>query len=143
MPPGIAPASSPGNSGMRLAARPGFYGVCKRGAAAKRAGAYGRLQRLINRIPLFRVWSEHRNTPWAELLGFWGLPNLQAINRDAMPQSARQRRAIGGPGAAILPDTWVLHLSDAIFSSSFLELRRRCQFTSNAVRPTWSLYDRE
>jgi hypothetical protein len=68
---------------MRLAARPGFYGVCKRGAAAKRAGAYGRLQRLINRIPLFRVWSEHRNTPWAELLGFWGLPNLQVINRDA------------------------------------------------------------
>ena len=36
-----------------------------------------------HRVPLFRVWSEHRNTPWAELLGFWGLPNLQVINRDA------------------------------------------------------------
>jgi hypothetical protein len=37
-----------------------------------------------------------------------------------MPQSARQRRAIGGPGAAILPDTWVLHLSDAILAALFL-----------------------
>ena len=34
-------------------------------------------------VPLFRVWREHRDTPWPELLGFWGLPNLQVINRDA------------------------------------------------------------
>lgn len=33
--------------------------------------------------PLFRVWREHRDMPWPELLGFWGLPNLQVINRDA------------------------------------------------------------
>ena len=36
-----------------------------------------------HRVPLFRVWSEHRDKPWSELLGFWGLPNLQVINRDA------------------------------------------------------------
>ena len=36
-----------------------------------------------HRIPLFRIWSEHRDTPWPELLGYWGLPNLQVVNRDA------------------------------------------------------------
>jgi len=34
-------------------------------------------------VPLFQVWSEHRDTPWPALLAFWGLPNLQVINRDA------------------------------------------------------------
>ena len=33
-------------------------------------------------MPLFRVWREHRDLPWPNLLGFWGLPNLQVINRD-------------------------------------------------------------
>jgi hypothetical protein len=32
--------------------------------------------------PLFRVWNEHRGQAWPTLLGFWGLPNLQVINRD-------------------------------------------------------------
>jgi hypothetical protein len=36
-----------------------------------------------HRIPLFRVWNEYRDTPWPKLLDFWGLPNLQIINRDA------------------------------------------------------------
>lgn len=36
-----------------------------------------------HRVPLFRVWQEHRERPWPELLGFWGLPNLQVINRAA------------------------------------------------------------
>jgi hypothetical protein len=35
-----------------------------------------------HRVPLFRVWSEHRDDPWPHLLDFWGLPNLQVINRD-------------------------------------------------------------
>jgi hypothetical protein len=35
-----------------------------------------------HRVPLFRVWREHRATPWPALLGFWGLPNLQVINRE-------------------------------------------------------------
>jgi hypothetical protein len=47
-------------------------GACKRGAAAK----------LANGFPLFRVWSEHKDLPWPKLLDFWGLPNLQVINRD-------------------------------------------------------------
>jgi hypothetical protein len=36
-----------------------------------------------HRVPLFRVWSDHRNEQWPKLLGYWGLPNLQVINRDA------------------------------------------------------------
>jgi hypothetical protein len=35
-----------------------------------------------HRVPLFRVWREHRETAWPMLLGFWGVPNLQVINRD-------------------------------------------------------------
>jgi hypothetical protein len=33
-------------------------------------------------VPLFRVWSERRDTPWPALLDYWGMPNLQVINRD-------------------------------------------------------------
>jgi hypothetical protein len=44
------------------------------------------------------VWSEHRDTPWPELLGYWGLPNLQVINRDVhvtkCASEARGRTAI-------------------------------------------------
>ena len=36
-----------------------------------------------HRVPLFRLWSEYRDAPWPELLDYWGLPNLQVINRDA------------------------------------------------------------
>jgi hypothetical protein len=36
-----------------------------------------------HRVPLFRVWSEYREMPWPKLLDFWGLPNLQVVNRDA------------------------------------------------------------
>jgi hypothetical protein len=35
-----------------------------------------------HRVPLFRVWREHREMAWPALLSFWGLPNLQIINRD-------------------------------------------------------------
>jgi hypothetical protein len=36
-----------------------------------------------HRVPLFRVWREHRHAAWPDLLAFWGVPNLQVINRDA------------------------------------------------------------
>jgi len=35
-----------------------------------------------HRVPLFRVWRDHRHDGWPKLLGYWGLPNLQVINRD-------------------------------------------------------------
>jgi len=34
-------------------------------------------------VPLFRVWREHRETAWPELLAYWGVPNLRVINRAA------------------------------------------------------------
>jgi hypothetical protein len=53
---------------------------------ARRCGQTGgrlwKTAEVDHRVPLFRVWNEHRNTPWPELLGYWGLPNLQVINRD-------------------------------------------------------------
>jgi hypothetical protein len=36
-----------------------------------------------HRVPLFRVWREHRAMPWPSMLRFWGLPNLRVINREA------------------------------------------------------------
>jgi hypothetical protein len=35
-----------------------------------------------HRVPLFRVWRECRDVAWPALLHYWGLPNLQVINRD-------------------------------------------------------------
>lgn len=35
-----------------------------------------------HKVPLFKVWREHRDLEWPRLLGFWGLPNLRVINRD-------------------------------------------------------------
>jgi hypothetical protein len=50
---------------------------------AERGGRLWKSAEIDHRVPLFQVWSEHRDTPWPALLAFWGLPNLQAINRDA------------------------------------------------------------
>ena len=68
---------------------------------AQRCGQTGRRlwrsAEVDHRIPLFRVWSEYRGTPWPKLLDFWGLPNLQIINRDVhvakCAVEARDRRA--------------------------------------------------
>jgi hypothetical protein len=53
-----------------------------------------------HRVPLFRVWSQHRETPWPALLDYWGLPNLRLINRDVHvvknASEARDRRAARG-----------------------------------------------
>ncbi len=67
---------------------------------ARRCGQTGaRLWRnaeVDHSVPLFRVWSEHRDAPWPKLLDYWGLPNLQVINRDVhaakCATEARERR---------------------------------------------------
>jgi hypothetical protein len=52
-----------------------------------------------HRVPLFRVWRDLRDTPWPDLLAYWGLPNLQVINRAAhaakCASEAGQRAAAG------------------------------------------------
>jgi hypothetical protein len=59
--------------------------VLKRLQARRCAQSGRRLLRTAevdHRVPLFRVWREHHDTPWPALLDFWGLPNLQVINRE-------------------------------------------------------------
>jgi hypothetical protein len=54
-----------------------------------------------HRTPLFRVWREQRDAEWPTLLGYWGLPNLQVINRDAhveksaVEAASRRRSSVG------------------------------------------------
>jgi len=51
-------------------------------------------------IPLFQVWSDCRDVPWPTLLDYWGLPNLQVINRDVhVAKCAReaQHRTVARP----------------------------------------------
>ncbi len=42
-----------------------------------------RTSEVDHRVPLYRVWREHREAPWPTLLAFWGVPNLRVINRAA------------------------------------------------------------
>jgi hypothetical protein len=53
-----------------------------------------------HRVPLFEVWRAHRDASWPTLLGFWGAPNLQVINRDVHAEKcaaeARSRRGRNG-----------------------------------------------
>jgi hypothetical protein len=44
-----------------------------------------------HRIPLFRVWRDHRDERWPKLLSYWGLPNLQVISR--RPRSRMRDRS--------------------------------------------------
>jgi len=50
---------------------------------AETGGRLWKTAEIDHRVPLFRVWAERRDTPWPALLSYWGLPNLQVINRDA------------------------------------------------------------
>jgi hypothetical protein len=63
---------------------------------AQSGGRLWRNAEVDHRVPLFRVWSEYRGTPWPRLLDYWGLPNLQVINRDVhaakCATEARDRR---------------------------------------------------
>jgi hypothetical protein len=62
-----------------------FVKVLRRVQQRRCAQSGGRLWRTAevdHRVPLFRVWREHRDTPWPKLLDYWGMPNLQMINRD-------------------------------------------------------------
>ncbi len=62
-----------------------------------------------HRVPLYRVWRDHRDAPWPDLLAFWGAPNLQTINSlahrrksgaEAGDRSGRAEEALGLPAPA-------------------------------------------
>jgi len=69
---------------------------------ARRCGETGgrlwKAAEVDHRVPLFAVWRDHRETPWPKLLDYWGLPNLQLINRDVhvakCAGEARDRAAV-------------------------------------------------
>ncbi|MDB5586569.1 MAG: hypothetical protein JWP26_1539 [Devosia sp.] len=69
-----------------------------------------RTSEVDHRTPLFRVWHEHRQAEWPTLLNYWGLPNLQVINRDAHAEKSaaeattrrRSKVVAGGEGLATL-----------------------------------------
>jgi hypothetical protein len=54
-----------------------------------------------HRVPLFKVWRDHRDAGWPALLSFWGVPNLQVINRGA---HVAKCAAESGERAAFLAD---------------------------------------
>jgi hypothetical protein len=70
----------------KLWTAPATYAVALRKLQKRRCAVSGkrllRTSEVDHRVPLHRVWCEHRDTPWPALLGFWGVPNLQVINWD-------------------------------------------------------------
>jgi hypothetical protein len=58
-----------------------------------------------HRVPLFRVWQDHRHAPWPLLLSYWGRPNLQVVNREMhsakSSAEASQRRVARLPRPSI------------------------------------------
>jgi hypothetical protein len=84
---------------------PSDHAALLRRLQARRCGeSGGRLWKgaeVDHRVPLFRVWGEHRDAPWPRLLDYWGLPNLQVINRDAhAAKCATEARDRAGARAA-------------------------------------------
>jgi len=65
---------------------PSVYARQLKKLQARRCGETGRrllkTAEIDHRMPLFRVWQEHRDHGWPALLDFWGLPNLRVINRE-------------------------------------------------------------
>jgi hypothetical protein len=62
-----------------------YVGALKRLQSRRCATSGARLWKTAevdHRVPLFRVWRDHRARPWPSLLAFWGVGNLQVINRD-------------------------------------------------------------
>jgi hypothetical protein len=70
---------------------------------AKTGGRLWKTAEIDHRVPLFQVWRERRDTPWPELLPYWGTSNLQVINRDVhaakCAAEARYRAAIPVPSS--------------------------------------------
>jgi len=71
---------------------------------AESGGRLWKTAEVDHRVPLFAVWRDHRDTPWPKLLDYWGLPNLQMINRDVhvakcAGEAPRRRHGMRPPNA--------------------------------------------
>ena len=79
---GTALAWSPGSSGMRQVSRSDCCGASKVAAALKVLVGCGGMPKLTTASRCFGFGANTGTLPWPKLLDFWGLPNLQVINRD-------------------------------------------------------------
>ena len=86
---GTAHAWSHGNSGLRRVITPGSSRRLQVRRCGESGGRLWKSAEVDHRIPLLRVWNEYRDAPWPALLDYWGLPNLQVINRDAPRRKMR------------------------------------------------------
>jgi hypothetical protein len=64
-----------------------------------------RTAEIDHRVPLYRVWREHRSAPWPDLLRFWGVPNLQVIGREVHLEKCRAEAGERAGKAATLAET--------------------------------------
>jgi hypothetical protein len=83
-----------------------------------------RASEVDHRIPLFRVWRDHRDLPWPTLLAFWGLPNLQVVScevhlRKSLEEgverrSAQRQRAGVGDRPRLTAADVIMHLTEPL-----------------------------
>ena len=67
-----------------------------------------------HRMPLFRVWGEHRQESWPTLLAFWGLPNLQVINRDIHAAKCADEATYRGRSRTAARDDVLAEIADPL-----------------------------
>jgi hypothetical protein len=77
----------------------------QRRRCAETGGRLWKTAEIDHRVPLFSVWRDHRDVAWPKLLDFWGLPNLQVINRDVhaakcAAEAETRRAAVARPSPA-------------------------------------------
>jgi hypothetical protein len=114
---------------------------------ARRCGETGgrlwKTAEVDHRIPLFRVWREYRDAPWPKLLGYWGLPNLQVINREAhvakCSTEARDRRAAPYPASRLAQPPERIH--SASFDHRFRPPTLRTAMAMAFFWPTTTQFD--
>jgi hypothetical protein len=70
---------------------------------AQTGGRLWKTAEIDHRVPLFRVWREIRDTPWPALLSYWGVPNLQVINRDIHAAKCAEEARYRGQARAQQP----------------------------------------
>ena len=93
MPPGTPPALSPGSFGLRRAEHLRTLKLRQNRTCATTGRRLLRSAEVDHRAPLFAVWSAHRSRAWPELLGYWGAPNLQVINKPAHQEKCAEEAA--------------------------------------------------
>ena len=79
---GTPPAWWRGGSGMRRATTTRCCGACRRDAARRPAGGCGRPRRSTTGCRCFASGASGATRHGRSCLSYWGLPNLQVINRD-------------------------------------------------------------